>query len=250
MNRRKAAIGTISVLFLASLGLMAGQALAQDGNTGDHGWFGRENRSDERGRGDNRQMGRKFEVSDAAKTACSGKSTGDPCAFTGTKPGSTDSTTFDGTCRNLPKVTSESSTTTVLACMPSPKNGQGGALRGNEMKNESGKTALERAQAMKTWREKEIARIETRVEKIITFLKSKEVDTTAISDDFATFKTKAQTVLDKIDAYIIVLKASGSSQTDITTARDAIRTAGQDMRTYFQGTLRVAIKAAIDTIKV
>lgn len=251
---RKAVIGVVSLTFLASLGLAAGQAFAQDGNFSNDGnfgaGFGHGDRPSSEMRGGNRQVGRGFFSSDAAKTACSGKSAGDTCSFTGTMHGNTDSTTIDGTCRNFPKAASDSTTTTNLACMPSPKDIRGGLFRGDAMKDANGQTALERAQAMRTRRADEISRIETRVDRIVTFLNSKGVDTSTISSDLSTFKTKAQTVLDKTDAYIAVLNASGSSQSDITTARDAIRTAGQDMRTYFQGTLRVAIKAAIDTLKV
>lgn len=188
--------------------------------------------------------GMPFRLSDAAVTACKDKNEGATCSFTGTKAGSDAQTTIDGTCRKAPGMRNGATTDTTLACMPVSKDGEGLKAPGDRSWNRS-----DRAATMKERKQAEINRIETRVQKVIDFLKSKDVSTTSIESDFEIFKGKANTVLDKVDALATLLKTDSPGQRDIEEKRAEVKVAGKDMITYFHDTLRPEIKKAVDTLK-
>lgn len=201
-----------------------------------------------------------FGPSDEAVAACSDKAEKDTCSFAATRPvadstGGDTTVTVSGTCLKIPARKTDGSidttaTDTKLACVPERGDGgNGGSIgRGNGI---SAADMVQRAESMKASRQAFIYRIETRVDKVIAFLTSKNVAsglTDAIKSDEDTFKGKADTLLAKYDAYIALLKDDSSSVSDKTAAREAIRSASQDMMTYFSGTLRKSIADALNTV--
>lgn len=108
---------------------------------------------------------------------------------------------------------------------------------------------LERVKQMKQERVKEIARIESRIEKVIDFLESEDVDVDEMEGYFETLQEKADTLLAAYDDYIDLLEDDDASDDDLEEAREVVRTAGEDFKTYFSETLRVSIQDALDELK-
>ncbi len=249
MNTKKISVGIIAATLTLSAPLFSAQAFSQ----GD-GFGGRGNNMDNRGAdmgqenglGDGRgamRGGMPFRTSTEAVSACSGKNQDDSCSFTTTMPGNGDkSVTLDGACQNVRK--SETDSTETLSCLPTKKDMRDsrGERLGSEM------TPLQRAEQLKARKSRELTLIEARVGKLIDFLKTKSVDTATLESELVTLKAKGQTLLDKTDAYVTLVKNNGS-ESDISAAREAMKVAGKDMRTYFHDTLRTDIKSAIDSLK-
>ncbi|MFA5961844.1 MAG: hypothetical protein WC848_04140 [Parcubacteria group bacterium] len=111
---------------------------------------------------------------------------------------------------------------------------------------------IERATRMRAEKEKQFIQAESRVEKIIEFLKSKSIDTTEIKSNLEIFKTKATTVLSTFDVYA---QALTNSKTDTSGAASAasqndqaqIKTTINDLVSSY-GTLRNSLSAAIEKI--
>lgn len=109
---------------------------------------------------------------------------------------------------------------------------------------------IERATRMRAEKEQQFIQAESRVEKIIEFLKSKSIDTTEIESNLDIFKTKATAVLSAFDSYAQTL---GNSKTDtsetasaaVQSAQTQIKTAINDLVSYY-GTLRNSLSAAIE----
>ncbi|NTW45879.1 MAG: hypothetical protein HGB18_02365 [Candidatus Moranbacteria bacterium] len=236
MTKRKIGIGAamIAIPAVASL-LVAGQASAF--GFGDGGSrSGNRVQSEER---DGRGPVGGFR-SEEAVSACSGKSSGDDCSFSMTRPGQSETTSVSGTCRNVPAGKTDSSES--LSCMPTPKDGDGSMERVRSEDRDG------RAENLKERKQAEINRIETRVQKIIDFLKSKDVDTATIEGYFSTFKAKADTVIAKVEALQTLLSTDNPSESDLASARTAVRDAGKDMISYYKDTLRTALKSALDAL--
>ena len=198
-------------------------------------------RKDE-GMGENRMPGggMGFNASEESIAACSDKSEKDECSFTRTNPNSDEETTVSGTCSKVLEKgdsSSDSADEGKLVCVPERKDG-----------DNSGVGSLERAQRMKREKTREIYRIESRTEKLIDFLKSKDVGVNDINGDYDTFKTNADALLADYDSYIALLKDSGSSDSDKTAALDKIKSAGETMRVSFES-LKSAIRSALDSLK-
>jgi hypothetical protein len=249
MNTKKMSVGIIAATLTLSAPLFSAQAFSQGDGFGGRG-NNMENRGagmgQENGRGDGRgamRGGVPFRTSDEAVSACSGKSQGGSCSFTTTMPGNGDkSVTFDGTCQKARK--SETDSVDTLSCLPTKKD----IRDSREERLGSEMTRLQKAEQLKALKSRELTLIETRVGKLIDFLKTKSVDTDTLESEFATLKAKGQTLLDKTDAYVTLLKNNGTDS-DVAAALEAMKSAGKDMRTYFHDTLRPDIKKAIDSLK-
>ena len=186
--------------------------------------------------------GMKLGASDQAVSACAGKAEQDACSFTQTLPDGTQAEkAITGTCVNMPRRneniqgSATPDATAQLICMPGNRNG-----------NFLGENKEQRVQQVKIRKSQEIARIENRVEKIIAFLKTQGVDTATIESQYAIFKTKADALLAKIDAYTALTAAQGSADAERSAGLEAVRTAGREMMDYFKNTLRVSIQSAVD----
>jgi hypothetical protein len=111
---------------------------------------------------------------------------------------------------------------------------------------------IERVTRMRAERERQFIQAESRVEKIIEFLKSKSIDTTEIESNLEIFKTKATAVLSAFDVYA---QALANSKTDTSeTASAAVQSAQTQIKTTVTdlissyGTLRNSLSAAIEKI--
>lgn len=180
--------------------------------------------------------------SEQAAAACSGKVEQDTCSFAPTMPdGTIANTAITGTCVNMPRRNENSPNaensqkTSELICMP-----------GNREGNFKGDDKFQRGQQMKLRKAQDFSRIQIRVEKIISFLKSQNVDTTAIESEYATFKSKADVLQQKINAYTALVVDTASTDAQLSTGLDEIRAAGKDMMDYFKTTLRPSLQAAIE----
>jgi hypothetical protein len=256
MNTKKISAGLVSACVVLVAPLFVAQALSLSGGRGNIESFGSErgiggergsgaeNRAIGVAKGDDRNENRgemPFQASVEAISACSGKSQDDICSFAATMPGNEKSLAIDGTCQKARK--SETDSTETLLCLPTKKDGSGKDQRREWVGSDL--SSLQRAEQLKERKGREIAQIEIRIGKLIDFLKTKSVDTTVLESEFATLRTKGQIVLDKTDVYVTMIKGSDSAP-DVATAREAVRTAGKDMLTYFHDTLREDIKRAVD----
>lgn len=113
-------------------------------------------------------------------------------------------------------------------------------------------TKIEGATRMRAEKEQQFIQAESRVEKIIEFLKSKSIDTAEIESNLEVFKTKATAVLGAFDGYV---QALNNSKTDTSeTASVAVQNAQTQIKTTVTdlvdsyGTLRNSLSAAIEKI--
>lgn len=242
MNTKKISLGLFATVLAASVPFVSVGAMPRDGAEGGiaHTGLGAGMRSGT-GREDGVRRGMPNPPA-ASESACFGKSADDSCSFSFSGTGSEKTTTIDGVCRNVPSVADDGAVS--LACVPLRKDGVGS----RDEKIDSGQARLQQAQRMRETKADQINRIESHIEKIIAFLGTKGIDTASISGELTAFRGKGKVLLDKIDAYIAVLNASGSSVSDISTAHDAVKAAGKDMQTYFHGALRPDIKKAVDSL--
>ncbi|MCX6761260.1 MAG: hypothetical protein NTY33_00205 [Candidatus Moranbacteria bacterium] len=111
---------------------------------------------------------------------------------------------------------------------------------------------IERVTKMRAEKEQQFIQAESRVEKIIEFLRSKSIGTTGIESNLEIFKTKAAAVLSAFDVYA---QALVNSKTDATeTASEALRSAQAQIKTTMSdfvgsyGTLRNSLSVAIEKI--
>jgi hypothetical protein len=111
---------------------------------------------------------------------------------------------------------------------------------------------IERATRMRAEKEQQFIQAESRVEKIIEFLKSKSIDTTEIESNLEILKTKATAVLSAFDAYAQALvnsktDTSETASTAVQSAQTQIKTTMTDLVDTY-GTLRNSLSAAIEKI--
>jgi hypothetical protein len=254
MNTKKISVGIIAATLTLSAPFFAVQAFSRGDDVGGRG-NDMENRGVGMGQENDRGAGRgemrggmPFRTSAEAVSACSGKSQDDTCSFTTTMPGNGDkSVSLDGTCRKARK--SETDSAEILSCLPTKKEVKGEKrIDSRGEGNGSGLTVSQKADQLRERKSREITQIETRIGKLIDFLKTKSVDTTTLVSELSTFKAKGQALLEKTDAYVTLVKNNGS-ESDISAAREAMKAAGKDMRTYFHDTLRADIKKAVDGLK-
>ena len=187
-----------------------------------------------------------FSPSAESISACSGKIKNDECSFATTDKEGNEKT-LSGQCMISPK------DKTILACMPklndSGIRGQNTASKLTEEKTEENILSdVDKVKDMKDRKSIEINRIESRVEKIVAFLKTKDINTSFVESNLATFKEKADAFLDEIDAYITLLENDDASSDDIKTELEAVHTAGKNMLDYFSQTLRASLRDAIDQL--
>lgn len=185
-------------------------------------------------------------ISDEAISACESKSEKDSCSFT-----NSDDKSISGNCRKNPKDED------ALFCAPEMKEGMGPKGEVQSQNREENRNSVEAqitmAEKMKTREADNFERVETRLEKLIEFLDSKEIDTDTLEADLETFKTKSSAVLAAIDSYADILDelddAGTTSLTDeAKTAREAVKTAMESLKSFYKDTLKVDIKAAVDKI--
>lgn len=140
-----------------------------------------------------------------------------------------------------------------------PKGGEGPKSDKKSEEKNPGENAssleeqIKRAQRMKEQKENQFSRIEKRVEKIIEFLKSKDVDTTEIETSLGTFKEKAEAVLGAFDTYIQFLE---NSKTDTTITADIlkekraeIKNLIKELTSFYRDALREKIKNSLDKLE-
>jgi hypothetical protein len=186
---------------------------------------------DNNGQGDNgKQMeAGSFSIPTESVAACSSSSEKATCSFS-TTGSSGVSKTMSGTCMKNPKDTTE------LFCAPAKKDG-------TDVTSDTVATATER----KSQRSENITKIESRIEKIITFLESQNVDITTIESNFDAFKEKADDLLAAFDTYIAAL--GGTDTAIISSARENVRSASNAMMDYFNSTLRKSIDDALSQLE-
>ncbi len=245
MEKKYRAGKAIAFVATAATVLTAGVAFAEFGS----GKFLRngENRAMQEDRQERGNMrGGPFR-SEESVSACKDKSEGDSCSFSMTLPNDQGSINKDGTCSKSPlqKENSENEDET-LSCMPQRDGSDDkiGVGRGTITQNR-----LERAESMQTRTASRIMATQTRLGKLVDFLKSKSVDTSTVESDISAFKEKTDAVLEKYDALITVLKQDNPSSDSVKEAVEAVRTAEKSARDYFVITLRPAIRSAIDSIQ-
>ena len=182
--------------------------------------------------------------SEQAVAACNGKVEQDACSFTPTMPdGTVGQNVITGTCANMPRrdkneqgeqVVGAATEVTQLICMP-----------GNRYGNFREEGRVQRAKAFKA---QQISKIENRVEKIIAFLKSQNVDTSIIESNYATFKSKADIMQQKTAAYAALETDTTSTEEQLSASLNEVRLAGKDMMDYFRTTLRPSLQSAIESL--
>jgi len=141
--------------------------------------------------------------------------------------------------------------------MPALKNGDAPPVKQNDTIDTTRIASdidakIERATRMRAEKEQQFIQAESRVEKIIEFLKSKSIDTTEIESNLEIFKTKATAVLSAFDEYIQALNNSKTNTSETASAavqstQTQIKTTVTDLVSSY-GTLRNSLSAAIEKI--
>lgn len=114
-------------------------------------------------------------------------------------------------------------------------------------------TQIENTKSMKIAREEKISQIEERMEKIVEYLKSQNVDTSEAENNISAFKEKATDILSAYDAYIAALENSMDNNDGKLTdaareAREKIRELSIDLKEFFRDTLLVNLRSQIDKL--
>ncbi|MFA5926450.1 MAG: hypothetical protein WC831_06030 [Parcubacteria group bacterium] len=114
-------------------------------------------------------------------------------------------------------------------------------------------TQIENTKSMKSAREEKFLQMEKRMEKIVEYLKSQNVDTSEAESNIITFKEKATNILSTYDAYIAALGDSrdnnGGKLTDAAReVREKIRELSSDLKEFFRNTLLVKLRSQIDQL--
>jgi len=170
----------------------------------------------------------------------------------------------------------EEKCTGMITEMKNKKPGEGGMRQGgpggpskdggnkppmNEDSSDNSSNVIERelemANRMKTREENRFSRTETRVEKIIEFLNSKDVEdinTDDIKADLETFKNKTDAILNALDTYIGKLEDlqdddATELSNDVKEAKTNIKDLLDDLRDFYKNTLRVDIKEQLDLLR-
>lgn len=243
MKKKKNLIGYSTAIAMVAISVAvfsSGNALAEFGS-----------RNMERD-GQNRQMrdgdrqGGPFRSTESV-SACESKSEGDSCSFSMTPPNGDDAVTVEGTCSKAPARQGQDDDTEsdTLSCMPARNELMKNAPDGAKITSQN---RLERAEAMRERAASRITATQTRLSNIVSFLQSKDVDTSSIESEIDTLKEKTDTVLDKYDALTTLLGEDDPSSDDVQAAFEAVRSAEKAARDYFTGTLRTAIRSALDSL--
>ncbi len=146
-----------------------------------------------------------------------------------------------------------------------PNNGQGeppGSFNGEEgrsqgiPKGSQGKDKIiqgEKVGRIRAEEEGRFSRMEERIEKIINFLESKDINIDELKENLEIFKNKADAVLSTIDDYISILEDAQNDDSvtteDIKEARDKIHALIEELKTFYQSTLRDNLKSKLKELE-
>jgi hypothetical protein len=112
---------------------------------------------------------------------------------------------------------------------------------------------IEKAENARSAKEAKFSQMKERMEKIVEYLKTQDVDTTEAENNSSTFEEKAASVLGAYDAYIAALEDSRDTNdgkfTDAASeAREKIRELSADLRKFFRDTLLASLRSQIDKL--
>lgn len=182
---------------------------------------------------------------EGAAEACESASEGDECSF------EFNGETVSSTCRKSPK-------DDELVCMPERKEGMGqrgagqngaGAMRGGAQKpptEKGGKMLSGDIELRKIREEKRLNRIVKSVEKIVAYLSAKDVDVSEIETNLDVFEEKVEAVLVAYSEYAEL--GTDASDEEVSAARESVKTASKEARSYFVETLKVSINEAVSEL--
>jgi hypothetical protein len=113
---------------------------------------------------------------------------------------------------------------------------------------------IENAKKMKDDKKKRFAQTEEKIQKLIDYIKSQNIDTAEIENNLAAFKEKADEILSAFDTYIQALKNyksddSSDNSAKIRDARENIRTLSGKLAAFYRSSIREAIKTLIDRVE-
>lgn len=135
------------------------------------------------------------------------------------------------------------------------RGGQEGLPPGDKSKTDNlVEKELEMAKRMKTMEENRFSRTETRIEKIIEFLNSKDIDTGTIENDLETFKDKISVISNALDNYVDLLENlqnddAAELSDDAKESRESIKSLFDGLRDFYKNVLREDVKALIDKLR-
>jgi len=114
-------------------------------------------------------------------------------------------------------------------------------------------TQIERAKSAGSVREEKFSQMKERMEKIVEYLKSQDVDTTEAESNIGTFKEKAASVLGAYNVYIAALEDSRDTNDGKLTdaareAREKIRELSVDLRKFFRDTLLAGLRSQVEQL--
>lgn len=114
-------------------------------------------------------------------------------------------------------------------------------------------TQIERAEKAKSAREEKFSQMEERLEKILEYLKSQNIDISEAENNLNTLKEKAANILSAYDAYIATLEDSrDTNDGKLTDAareeREKIKELSDDLKEFFRNTLLVKLRYQINQL--
>ena len=248
MKKKKSSIGysvaAASALAMSVILCTGGNTHAEfESGSAPQGW---QNRQVPGGTRPDGKQGGPFRSTESV-SACKDKSEGDNCSFSVTPPNSESAITIDGTCSKTPvkQGRENDNDSDALSCVPTRNESMGNAPGNKKVSSEN---RLEKAQSMKERASSRITATQTRLENIVNFLQTKNIDTSEIENDIETLKKKTATVLDRYDALVALLKEDNPSSDSVKETFESVRSAEKAARDYFTGTVRTAIRSVLDTL--
>jgi hypothetical protein len=129
---------------------------------------------------------------------------------------------------------------------------QKGIISQERLKNEE--VGIDIAKKIKAERKQDFSRIIERVEKIIEFLRSKNIDTAEAENDLSSFKEKVAIVSDEFDAYIAALENYSDDSTEVNKSvvsdcRERVREKIKITLNFYRTTLKENLKELIAEIQ-
>lgn len=147
------------------------------------------------------------------------------------------------------------------AKMMPPQNGQGQpptserptpGARVNTNPTIASDAKIEKISRLQAEKEQQLSQAETRIAKVIEFLKSKDADTSEAESAFETFKAKIAAASSAFDAYVQALNnaktdTSETAATAVQNAKGQVKTALDELVNHYR-TLRIVLNDAISKI--
>lgn len=195
------------------------------------------------GPGGSLEKGGQMEPNEEAIEACEDLSGGDSCSFTLSLPAKDDEDEEEkemtGTCQTSLQDEDQ------LVCQ-----GENGGKK-NRVQNQV-ENQIRVITEMLARETSNFEKLENRLEKLIEFLDSEDIDTSELESDLTTLKTKADDILSAIENYSDILESleedEGGLNDEAKETRDEVKNLLDDFKDFYQDVLKADIQEKLDEL--